>query len=45
MLLTETTKACETNDPDDEARVFYVGATRARKNLHIVESGKIRYEI
>lgn len=45
LLLTETTKACETNDPDDEARVFYVGATRARKNLHIVESGKIRYEI
>jgi len=45
LLLTETTKACETNDPDDEARVFYVAATRARKNLHIIEAGKIRYRI
>ena len=25
ILLTETTKTCEKNDPDDEARVFYVG--------------------
>ena len=45
ILLTETTKTCEKNDPDDEARVFYVGATRARQNLHVVESGKVRYAI
>jgi superfamily I DNA/RNA helicase len=45
ILLTETTKTCEKNDPDDEARVFYVGATRARQNLHVVESGKVRYTI
>lgn len=25
------------NNPDDETRVFYVGMTRAKKNLHILE--------
>ena len=28
----------EKGDEDSEHRVFYVGATRARKSLHIVES-------
>ena len=28
----------EKGDGDSEHRVFYVGATRARKSLHIVES-------
>ncbi|MCK5603168.1 ATP-dependent helicase [Candidatus Pacearchaeota archaeon] len=33
-------------DPDNEHRVFYVGATRARKNLHIVlPQGENYYEI
>ena len=27
----------EKGDEDSEHRVFYVGATRARKSLHIVE--------
>ena len=36
-----TTKACEeTSYPDDEHRAFYVGITRARENLHIIESRK-----
>ena len=36
-----TTKACEESMyPDDEHRAFYVGVTRARQNLHIVETNK-----
>ena len=36
-----TTKACEeTSYPDDEHRAFYVGITRARENLHVIESKK-----
>ena len=39
-----TTKACEESRfPDDEHRAFYVGVTRAKKELHIVESNK-RYK-
>jgi|TARA_R100001460_G_scaffold33250_2_gene65115 superfamily I DNA/RNA helicase len=46
ILLTETNTACEKSlDQDGEARCFYVGATRAKKNLHIVESGNPRYKI
>tara|TARA_R110000744_G_scaffold13003_1_gene38243 strand:+ start:2602 stop:4140 length:1539 start_codon:yes stop_codon:yes gene_type:complete len=36
-----STRACdETAYPDDEHRAFYVGITRARQNLHIIESQK-----
>jgi len=35
-----------TEYPDDEHRAFYVGVTRTKKNLHILESAKkYRYEI
>ena len=40
ILLTDlsfnTQKGYERN-PDDENRLFYVGATRAKENLHIIE--------
>lgn len=46
VLLTETNKACENSkDQDSEIRCFYVGMTRAKKNLHIVESGDTRFRI
>lgn len=36
-----TTRACEESRyPDDEHRAFYVGVTRARKELHLIESNK-----
>tara|TARA_R100000458_G_scaffold9829_1_gene7833 strand:- start:2290 stop:3816 length:1527 start_codon:yes stop_codon:yes gene_type:complete len=43
----DSTKPCVTNpDQDDEHRVFYVGLTRVKKNLHIIESQKkYRYDI
>ena len=45
-LLTETSRACaESPDQDSEVRTFYVGATRARHNLHIIESGWERFRI
>ena len=40
MLLTDLTKTTlETyhKNPDDENRLFYVGATRTKENLHIIE--------
>ena len=38
-LLMDSTKACaESEDQDAEKRVWYVGITRAKKELHIVES-------
>lgn len=38
VVLLTTTKQCATkNHPDDEARVFYVGVTRARKELHLLD--------
>jgi len=42
-----TTRACdESSYPDDEHRAFYVGVTRTRENLHIIESNKkYRYVI
>jgi len=42
-----TTKACsESRYPDDEHRAFYVGVTRAKKELHLIESNKkYRYVI
>lgn len=39
LLMTDMTKRTYDGmleDPDDEARVFYVGATRAREALHVV---------
>ncbi len=46
-LMLETSRACQTmNDPDSETRAFYVGMTRAKHNLHLIEGrGKWRYEI
>jgi len=35
--LTETTLESYHNHPDDENRLFYVGATRTKENLHIIE--------
>jgi superfamily I DNA/RNA helicase len=42
-----TTQACANSpDQDDEHRVFYVGVTRTRKNLHILDTDrKYRYDI
>jgi len=38
-LLLDSTKACvESLDQDSETRTFYVGATRAKQSLHIIES-------
>ena len=47
-LFLESTKACCTmGDPDGERRVFYVGATRAKENLHIIDppSAKWRFQV
>ena len=43
----DSTKSCVTNpDQDDEHRVFYVGLTRVKNNLDIIESQKkYRYDI
>ena len=41
-LLMDSTKACvESEDQDAEKRVWYVGITRAKKELHIVEKSGI----
>jgi len=41
VVSLSSTKACvENNYPDDEHRAFYVGVTRAKENLHIIESNK-----
>ena len=47
LLLTDSSyPAVKNSDQDDEHRVFYTGVTRARQNLHIVQSNsKYRYEI
>ena len=38
-LLLDTTKSCaESIDQDSEVRTFYVGMTRAKKELHMIES-------
>ena len=38
-LFLDSTKACmESLDQDSEVRVFYVGATRTKKHLHLIES-------
>ena len=39
VLLLDSTKACvESLDQDSEIRTFYVGATRAKQSLHLIES-------
>jgi len=41
-----TTRACAEGNQDDEHRAFYVGVTRAKKALHLLDSGKrYRYMI
>lgn len=47
VVYTGSTASCvEGKHPEDEHRVFYVGVTRARKNLYILESDKkYRYDI
>jgi len=40
MLLTDLSRKSQEameRDSDDECRVFYVGATRAREQLHIIQ--------
>ena len=39
VLLLDSTRACmESLDQDSEIRTFYVGATRAKKSLHLIET-------
>tara|TARA_R110000764_G_scaffold104288_1_gene189897 strand:+ start:431 stop:1939 length:1509 start_codon:yes stop_codon:yes gene_type:complete len=39
LLMLDSSRACaESPDQDSEIRTFYVGATRAKQELHIVES-------
>ena len=38
--LTENTMQSYERNPDDENRLFYVGATRTKENLHIIEPKK-----
>jgi superfamily I DNA/RNA helicase len=47
MLMTESAYPCvESEHQDDEHRIFYTGVTRAKKELHIIETGsKYRYNI
>ena len=41
LLLLESSRAClDSIDQDSEVRTFYVGATRAKKQLHIVEENR-----
>jgi len=46
VYLGSTWACINTKHPDDEHRAFYVGITRARKTLHIVDTDKkYRYEL
>jgi superfamily I DNA/RNA helicase len=47
LVFLASTRACmESKYPDDEHRAFYVGVTRAKKELHILDTDKkYRYEI
>lgn len=40
--MSERTYSSFERDPDNEHRVFYVGATRARQSLHLVEPQSLR---
>jgi DNA helicase II / ATP-dependent DNA helicase PcrA len=42
MLLTDISPRTQ-EESDDEARVFYVGLTRAKQNLHIITPRTSRY--
>jgi superfamily I DNA/RNA helicase len=46
-ILMDSTKACvESEDQDAERRVWYVGMTRAKKELHIIEkSGRYGFDL
>ena len=46
-ILMDSTKACvESEDQDAEKRVWYVGMTRAKKELHvIIKSGRYGFEL
>ena len=46
-ILMDSTKACvESEDQDAERRVWYVGITRAKKELHIIEkSGRYGFDL
>lgn len=39
LFLEQNRRIVRAEDPDDRARVFYVGATRARESLHLMEGG------
>jgi len=44
--LGSTRMAVDSKFPDDEHRVFYVGFTRAKNNLHVIQSNKRnRYDV
>jgi len=47
LVFLASTRACtESKYPDDEHRAFYVGVTRAKKTLHILDTDKrYRYEL
>jgi superfamily I DNA/RNA helicase len=46
-ILMDSTKACvESEDQDAERRVWYVGMTRAKKELHIIlKSGRYGFDL
>ena len=46
VFLASTKASVRSKHPDDEHRAFYVGITRARKELHILDTDKTyRYEL
>ena len=45
-ILMDSTKACvESEDQDAERRVWYVGMTRAKKELHIIEKSRYGFDL
>ena len=43
--ITDRVKKGMRRDPQEEARVFFVGATRAKHNLYLVQDKGIKYQI